>query len=122
MIPRLITLASLALSLSLQARTWTSADGSSEFDGELQSYDKDSGKVIVLIEGKTVNFTADKLSKTDQEFLANWNAPENAATTDEHFTAKLTNKVLSRLSDGKFQPAKLEKKPEYFLLYYSASW
>jgi len=53
-----------------QARTWTSADGSKTFEGELQSYDAESGLVtVVLPEGKSISFTEDKLSEGDIAYL-----------------------------------------------------
>ncbi|MFT5108637.1 MAG: hypothetical protein ACI9UA_004281, partial [Pseudoalteromonas tetraodonis] len=39
----------LALFTSLQARTWTSADGTRTFEAELQSYDAASGEVRVIL-------------------------------------------------------------------------
>jgi hypothetical protein len=64
--------ASLALLLlsGAQARTWTSADGTKTFDGDLHSYDPDTGKVAVkLPNGKQLNFLQDKLSADDIAFL-----------------------------------------------------
>ena len=40
-----------------EGRTWTSADGSKTFEGELQSYDAASGKVsVTLLYGKRMAF------------------------------------------------------------------
>jgi hypothetical protein len=62
-------LASLILA-GAQARTWTSADGTKTFDGELHSYDPDTGKVAVkLANGKQMNFQQDKLSADDIAYL-----------------------------------------------------
>ena len=67
------TAAALACALfftSAHARTWTSSDGSKTFEGELKSYDPDKGTVAVtLSNGKSLNFTQDKLSADDIAFL-----------------------------------------------------
>ncbi len=53
-----IAFAMLAFS-GLQARTWTSAEGGKTFEGELQSYDPESGKVTVtLANRKRMNWAA----------------------------------------------------------------
>jgi len=53
-----------------EARTWTSADGSKTFDGELHSYDSDRGVVIVVrSNGSRITFTQDKLSEEDIAWL-----------------------------------------------------
>ena len=60
----------LMLSSPLSARTWTSADGSRTFDGELVAYDEDSGAVKVeLANGKELNFKQEILSEADIAFL-----------------------------------------------------
>ncbi len=59
------------LAVGLQARTWTSADGSKTFEGELQSYDAVSGKVsVILRNGKSITFQKDLLSEDDIGFLS----------------------------------------------------
>lgn len=52
------------------AREWTSSDGAKRFEGELQSYDPDTGAVGVLLpNGKVMKFKQDKLSAEDIAFL-----------------------------------------------------
>ncbi len=59
------------LVVGLQARTWTSADGSKTFEGKLQSYDAVSGKVsVILRNGKSITFQKDLLSEDDIGFLS----------------------------------------------------
>ena len=59
------------LGVGLQARTWTSADGSKTFEGKLQSYDAVSGKVsVILRNGKSITFQKDLLSEDDIGFLS----------------------------------------------------
>lgn len=56
---------------SLQARTWTSADGSRSFEGELQEYDPASGMMTVMINGKIGSFNHAILSVADIVYLEN---------------------------------------------------
>ena len=59
------------LMVGLQARTWTSADGSKTFEGKLQAYDAVSGKVsVILPNGKSMTFQKDLLSENDIGFLS----------------------------------------------------
>ena len=53
-----------------QARTWTSADGTKTFEGELKSYDPKIAVVTVaLSNGKSMHFEQDKLSAADIAYL-----------------------------------------------------
>lgn len=67
------TLGSLALATLLlgnvQARTWTSADGSKTFEGELKSYNEATGLVSVIVGGMPRNFKQDFLSADDIAWL-----------------------------------------------------
>ena len=71
---RIVSAAAAFLSIlmvGLQARTWTSADGSKTFEGKLQAYDAVSGKVsVVLPNGKSITFQKDLLSEDDISFLS----------------------------------------------------
>ena len=64
------------------ARTWTSADGTKTFDGELSSYDAEKGLVtVVLANGQSVNFTQDKLSEADIAFVKENGAKATASSS-----------------------------------------
>jgi hypothetical protein len=67
----LITTALAALLVAgAQARTWTSADGSKTFEGELKSYDEASGMVVVTARGGSpMSFKQDILSADDIAWL-----------------------------------------------------
>ena len=109
------------------ARTWTSSDGSKTFEGDLKEFDEATDKVTILVNGRQLVFGKDKLSEGDQSFLTEWKA--EAAKPDasgelknQKIGAKLTDRVLSRLDGKEFKKASMEKAPEYYLLYFSASW
>ena len=56
--------------VSVNARTWTSANGAKTFQGELKSYDVASGKVTVTKpNGRHMTFKQDKLSADDVTWL-----------------------------------------------------
>lgn len=109
------------------ARTWTSSDSSRTFDGDLKKYNDTTGEVTVLVNGRMLVFNQDKLSEADQSYLAEWKAEADKPDAAEVLASQtigstLTSQVLSRLDGKKFKKASLEKAPEYYLLYFSASW
>ena len=118
---------------AVSARTWTSANGKNSFEGELKSFDKENDTVtIVYRNGRTVTFGTQKLSEADRTFLEeNGKAAADAADpVDVEATLKeqkigkpLAKKgILSRLEGEKFANFQLEKAPQYYLVYFSASW
>ena len=65
-----LALLTTLLPLGLDARVWTNVDGTKTFEGELKSYDADTGKVTVVMEnGKVATFEAAVLSAADNEWL-----------------------------------------------------
>jgi hypothetical protein len=66
----LLAATTILLVTRVEARTWTSADGTKTFEGELSSYDAEKGLVtVVLANGKSTAFTQDKLSARDIDYL-----------------------------------------------------
>ena len=63
------------------ARTWTSADGKSTFEGELVEYKAETGEVTVDRGGKRITFNQQKLSVADVAFLKNAKATTAAPAT-----------------------------------------
>ena len=60
----------------LSARTWTSADGTKKFEGDLRAYDKKAGKVTVTMQsGRPLTFDVAKLSDGDKIFLETHGKP-----------------------------------------------
>lgn len=117
----------LALS-SLSARTWTSADGSKSFDGELRSYNEATGEVTVLINGRATTFQASVLSEADRAFLKeSKNEPAAAADPSEALAgqkvgAQVVKAKLHRLDGTRYKREEMAKTPEYYIMYFSASW
>ena len=122
----LITLGALSLlPATLNARTWTSSsDTSKTFNGDLKSYDSETKQVTIIhSNGRPVTLPLDKLSTDDQTFIQE-NAPKenNLASLQDQTVGKAIEKKLSQLQNGKVKKAELEFAPEYYLLYFSASW
>ena len=63
----------LLITLGAYARTWTSADGKSSFEGELIAYKAATGEVTVDRGGKRITFKQEKLSAADIAFLKSKN-------------------------------------------------
>ena len=117
-----------------EARTWTSADGSKTFEGTLKSYDPASGIVTVIVAGRPTAFPKDKLSEGDIAFLSEpgaaapgaatpavASAPSESAATSA-VVALVAKAKLQQLDGKRFKKAESIKSPDYYVLYYSASW
>lgn len=120
--PRLLknSLLTLLYAASItHARTWTSADGNSQFEGDFVS--AADGNVTVLRDGRRQTFALTLLSDTDRTWIA-----EQATTPTEKVTISPDiEKGLAKLrkvSGSRLSRYKLESTPQYFVLYYSASW
>jgi predicted N-acetyltransferase YhbS len=118
---------------AVSARTWTSANGKNTFEGELKSFDKENDKVtIVYRNGRTVTFGTHRLSEADKTFLEeNGKAAADAAAPakveaslkEQKIGKHLAKKgILSKLEGETFANFQLGKAPEYYLVYFSASW
>lgn len=113
-----IVMLMLAGAVSLSARTWTSADDSRQLEGEFQSFDAEKNEVVIGVEGQTVTFALDKLSKADQEFVKK----QGEESEEVDVAAIFSNAKMHHLVDGKYEEMKFEGKPDYYLIYFSASW
>lgn len=114
----------------LEARTWTSSDGTKTFKGDIRRYDEGSGKVTVLKGFREVSFRDEVLSDEDRKWLLDWaNKQEVSESSDvdgdldkQKIGSKLTGGVLSKLDGGKFVDYEMATAPDYYVVYYSASW
>ena len=110
---------------SASARTWTSSNGEDTFEGNLKSFDAETGNVTVLVNGRTISFSKDKLSETDHEFLTEWKVKQETVVAEpgkDSLFAHLNKAGLRQLEGKRFRRTKLETQPEYYILYFSASW
>jgi len=99
------------LLVGAHARTWTSADGSKTFEGELKSYDPAAGKVsVTLANRKQMNFTQDKLSEEDIAWLKkNGNKPAAGKTTE-------VKELPDELPDPDGKEADMSKPVQVYIL------
>ena len=96
-----------------QARTWTSADGTKTFEGELKSYDAEKETVTVTLpNGRTMHFTQDKLSEADIAYLKE-NGSKASAAPSSSGSVKELPEVLPD-PDGK--EADMSKPVQVFIM------
>lgn len=107
-----------AVALYGDIRTWTSADGSKTFEGKVISYNDLAKTVTMDIDGVTVSFDEDKLSKEDLDYLSKWDS-EKKTTSIQNLISK---DKLSRFKETAFAQSDSKKTPKYYILYFSASW
>ncbi len=119
------TLAALILISSAQARMWTSSDGAKTFEGTLRSYNAETGMVTVVVNGRPLSFEKAMLSAADIKFLeedATVKVDPAEAAAETVVGAQVVKAKLNRLDGDRYKKAELDKAPEYYILYYSASW
>jgi hypothetical protein len=130
---KLLITGALALLLAgtASARTFTSTDGSKTFEGELRTFNKEAREVTVMMRnGKVFTFTLDKLSEADQKWLAEQaekpSAPVGGSDVKAQLEAQKIGKNLLRglrkLKGRSMHRYEMTKVPEYYILYFSASW
>lgn len=115
------------ITTSLHARTWTSADGSKTFEGKYLSSTATTVKVLKNSRSITVNL--DVLSEVDKKWVADEAARLEAekskpkeADLEESPVGSLLAKKVQRFEKKSYKKATLTKSPEYYLIYFSASW
>ncbi len=129
-----ITLGALVLAMAgvCSARTWTSSDGKNTFEGEFVSATET--RVTVDRSNGKITFDISKLSDADKEFIKEELAKAAAAAAAKEASEKLKDapipKALSRklvkLDDAGKRYEKFDLAdgviPQYYIVYYSASW
>jgi hypothetical protein len=98
------------------ARTWTSADGTKTFEGELKTYDPSTGMVgVTLSNGRAMKFSQKTLSEADIAFLKEQGKVE-APIAGKSSAGKIDAdpKNLFKPHDGK--PADMSKPVQVFIL------
>lgn len=127
----LLAFALIAIGSGLSAsenRTWNSADGERSFEGRLRDYSPDTGQVtVILSNGQALSFSQEVLSEADRKFLAEVSASGGPAMAAGESAGSLVREQLEktrlhRLDGRRYRRAEIEKTPEFYLFYYSASW
>ena len=134
-----VTALVLLIAAGAQARTWTSADGTKTFEGELKSYDPATGRVDVTVpNGRVVSYHESRFSRDDIAFIKQQgpaaapgavdpvsapvdplppppaNAPAVAAAAPAGEKVAVDASGLLRRHDGK--PADMSKPVQVFIL------
>ena len=126
---QVITILSLT-ALSVSARTWTSADGKSSFEGELLEYKAKTGEVTVDRGGKKITFKEQMLSAGDIAFLktgkvtlatspkpAEPSTPKTPTTssTPSNNSATPILAIKNSTADYTFKPAPFDKRSTWLI-------
>ena len=131
------------------ARTWTSADGTKTFEGDFRSFDAASGKELwnfayttdyvdsfgfdngpraapTIAVGKVIVHGADGMVHAiDLKTGAASGAAAGGDVAGKLAAQKIGSKLaktLVKLSGRSYKRYQLEKAPEYYIAYFSASW
>lgn len=105
----------VAIIAGVQARTWTSADGSKTFEGELKSYDAETGKVVVRSGARTMQFSQDVLSEDDIAWLKE-NGSKAAETSAGGSSSTSVGELPDVLPDPDGKEADMSKPVQVFIL------
>ncbi len=125
-----VLLATSALVADETTRTWTSSDGSRTFEGKFRSFNPERKEAEVIVNGQAVKFPIDLLSAADIAYI------EELAQNDEPVDPSHIKEIVEQTSLGaqilkakphrfdgrRYRRADLVKSPEFYVLYYAASW
>ncbi len=117
----LTTLTAAMLCVPLLARTWTSADGKSHFQGEYISSTENT--VTVIKNGRKRTFKLSLISEADRTWIKKEASKtnNNGSIRGQRLSKKLKGKTVLFIG-GKFLKHDTKKNPDYYFVYYSASW
>lgn len=111
------------------ARSWTIADGTKTIYGKFMSYDQDTGVVTILEGARKLSFDFDELSEANQKWLKDLAIKEEAEAVaifeeldNQVIGSKIKKGVLSKLEGDHFFDFTMSNAPDYYVVYYSASW
>ena len=102
-----------ALSLNATARTWTSADGTKTFEGELSGYNAYTGMVTVLSGNRILTFKQNVLSAEDIEYLK---ATGSRSSSSSSGGAIVSGSLPDELPDPDGASANMSKPVQVFIL------
>ncbi|MGY8640094.1 MAG: sialate O-acetylesterase [Verrucomicrobiales bacterium] len=100
----------------LDARTWKSADGSKTFEGDLKSYDKATGQVVVVRNGKDMSFIRDILSGEDIEWLKTEGVKLVSATRAGGSSSEISGELPEVLPSPDGEEADMSKPVQVYIL------
>ncbi len=101
------------------ARTWTSADGKSTFEGDLTAYDPGTGKVTVDRGGRAMTFDQKLLSENDIEYLKTEGVklpPPQARPGGSSTASIVSGTVPDEIPDPDGKEADMSKPVQVFIL------
>jgi hypothetical protein len=111
------------------ARSWTVADGTKTIYGKFMSYDEEAGVVTILEGARKLSFDFQELSEANQKWLSDRVATEKAEVLaifeeldKQVIGSKIKKGVLSKLEGDHFFDFSMSSAPDYYVVYYSASW
>ena len=110
-------------------RAWTSDEGTKTIYGKFKSYDKDTGVVIIIEGSRKLSLNIDHLSEANREWLEKQALEGKAEVADileeldkQVIGCKIKKGVLSKLEGDHFFDFTMSHAPDYYVVYYSASW
>lgn len=109
-------------------RTWTSTDGTKTFEGDFESYDEETNKVTVTTQGRSMTFSISIISEKDQDWVKAQPSKQDLAAeaeAAEAFENSELGKSLAKakiLEGNKYVDFAYDSPPQYFILYFTASW
>lgn len=123
----LATLAILIMTGGTYARTWTSSNKVTTFEGEYVSSTKKS--LVFIHRGKKETIRISRLCEKDQAWIAkeqlrDASPPKKVSyrsIKEQNVGKKLLNQTF-RVKNKQFVTDNIRKVPQYYFLYYAASW
>ncbi|GEM_PF-6640190 len=121
------TLAALIMASVTQARTWTSSNNVTTFEAEYVSSTERS--LVFIHRGKKETIRISRLCAADQTWIAkerqrDANPPKKISYQSlrkQKVGKKLINQTF-RVKNKQFVTENIRKVPQYYLLYFAASW
>ena len=124
----LAALAAVYVASPLHAREWTSADGKNTFDGEYVS--STDTTLTVIKGGRKVTFKLTLISDADRTWIKEEQEAVAKAEQEKKEAVSLADTVIGKKLMGKtvrvvgndYKKQDTQKVPDYYFVYYSASW
>lgn len=123
----ILTIAVISFASSVHARTWTSSNGVTTFEAEYVSSTERS--LVFIHKGKKETIRISRLSEADKKWIEQEQQRDTAprkkiiyrSLKDQKVGKKLINQTF-RLKNNQFVTENIRQVPQYYYLYFSASW